>query len=262
MTRNTSRYRGRLAQFTYRADVKVAWEERWQSADLRKAYELADKGALGVYRRSFLKYLPRNGLIIEAGCGTGRYVRALVRYGYEVVGIEWEYNIIERAKRVWPDAPLLCSDVRRFPFPDQAAAAVISLGVIEHFEDPWQTLVDTVRILQPGGLLYLVTPYVSHLRRLRAAWGKYPERTSGRDFYQYLLSDEEISTALGKMGFVVKTSFSTSAFAGLNDEFPGLGNLVKKLPQAHRLINGLNRLHLLGPWCGHVVHYIAEKRWG
>jgi SAM-dependent methyltransferase len=199
-------------------------------------------------------------LIIEAGCGTGRYVRALIGYGYEVVGVEWEYNVIERAKRVWPDAPLLCSDVRRFPFPDQSAAAVISLGVIEHFEDPWQILQDTVRILQAGGLLYLVIPYVSHLRRFQAARGKYPERTSGRDFYQYLLSDEEISAALREMGFVAITSFSTSAFAGLNDEFPRLGNWVKKLLYAHCLINGLNKLRLLGPLCGHVIHYIAEKK--
>jgi len=263
MNRETCLYQGRLAQFTYRADVKDAWEKRWQFADLehlKQMYQWADKGALGIYRRSFLKHLPRDGLIVEAGCGTGRYVRALIGYGYKVVGIEWEYQILKRAKQVWPNAPLICGDVRRFPFPDQSVTAVISLGVIEHFDDPWQILQDTVRILKPGGLLYLVVPYANYLRRLRAVWGKYSERTSGVGFYQYLLSDTEIGSALQMMGFVVITSFSTSAFAGLNDEFPRIGNFIKKLPYAHRLINGLNTLRLLGPLFGHVVHYIAEKR--
>jgi len=260
MNRETCLYQGHLAHFTHRADVKDAWEKRWQSADLKQMYRWADSGALGVYRRSFLKYLPRDELIVEAGCGTGRYVRALIGYDYKVVGIEWEYQIIRRAKQVWPSAPLICGDVRHFPLPDKSVAAVISLGVIEHFEEPWQVLQDTVRILQPGGFLYLVVPYVNRLRRLQIARGKYPERTSGAGIYQYLLSDSEICSALQMMGFVVKTSFSTSAFAGLNDEFPRIGNFIKKLPHAHRLINGLNKLRLLGPLFGHVVHYIAEKR--
>lgn len=258
--RETCLYQGRLAQFTHRADMKDAWKKRWQSADLKEIYQWADRGALGIYRRSFLKYLPRDELIVEAGCGTGRYVRALIGYGYEVVGIEWEQQIIRRANEVWPNAPLICGDVRRFPFPGQSVVAVISLGVIEHFHDPWGVLQDTVRVLQPGGLLYLVVPYVNYLRRLQAARGKYPERTNGTEFYQFLLSDAEISSTLQTMGFVVKTSFATSAFAGLNDEFPSIGNFIKRLPNAHRLINGLNKLRLPGPLFGHVVHYIAEKR--
>ncbi|MBN1977601.1 MAG: methyltransferase domain-containing protein [Anaerolineae bacterium] len=259
MNRETCIYRERLAQFTHRADTKETWEKRWSSVDLRQVYHWADQGALGVYRKSFLKHLPYGGLIVEAGCGTGRYVRALISYGYRIVGIEWEEQIIKRAKQVWPNAPLICGDVRCFPLVDQSVVAVVSLGVIEHFEDPWQVLRDTTRILQSGGILYLVVPYANHLRRFLAARGKYPKRADGRGFYQYFLSDDEIGSALQAIGFEVKTSFSTNAFAGLKNEFPCLGNL-RRLPYAHRLINGLDRLRFLGPWFGHVVHYIAEKR--
>jgi len=237
-SRETCLYKGRLAQFEHRADVSAAWEERWKSADLEKMYHWAGEGALGVYRRSFLKYLPRE----------------------EVVGIEWERQILKRVKRVWPDAPLMCGDVRHFPLADQSVDAVISLGVIEHFEDPWEALRDTVRILRPGGLLYLVVPYVNYLRRLLAALGRYPERTSGDQFYQFLLSDAEISSALRGMGFEVEASFATSAFAGLRDEFPWIGKIVERLPYAHYLINGLDKLRLCGPFRARGALHCKEEK--
>ncbi len=263
MSRKTCFYKGRLAQFDARADRPESWQKQYRSystAELEQIYLWADKGALGVYRQAFLKYLPCSGLVVEAGCGTGRYVRALIWYGFNVVGIEWEYQIIKRAKQVWPDAPLICGDVRRFPFPDQSVDAVISLGVIEHFDDPWDVLKDSVRILKRGGILYLVVPYVNHFRRFLAALGRYPEPATEDQFYQFLLSDGGINRHLQVLGFVVKAHFSTGAFAGLSSEFPRLGYLIRKVPYANHIINGINKLHWLGPLLGHVVHYIAEKK--
>ena len=208
----------------------------------------------------FENFLPNNGAkILEAGCGLGGWVIYLKERGYDILGLEYETFIIERSKQYDPEIPIIKGDINALDFPNDYFDSYISLGVIEHFEETWQVLQDTVRILQPGGLLYLVVPYANYLRRFLAARGRYPERTSGDRFYQFLLSDAEISSSLQMMGFEVKASFSTGAFAGLNDEFPHMGNLVKRLPYAHRLINGLNKLCLLGPLFGHVVHYIAEK---
>jgi SAM-dependent methyltransferase len=257
--RETCLFRGRIAQFWHTADTREAWKRRWEEYSLSEVYHWAEKGALGVYRRGFLKHLPRRGTILEAGCGSGRYVRALMEHGFRIVGIEWEFGIIRLAYGVWPQAPLVCGDVRRFPFPDESMSATISLGVIEHFEDPWQVLQDTLRVLEPGGILYLVVPYASFLRRRRAARGKYHERVSREGFYQFLLSDSEIESGLERLGLTVRASFATGGFAGLADEFPRMGALARRLPYSSQLINVLNSIRLLGSLAGHVVHYVAQK---
>ena len=44
---------------------------------------------MGWFEESFIKFLPKTGKIIEAGCGLGYYVLALERRGYDVEGVEW-----------------------------------------------------------------------------------------------------------------------------------------------------------------------------
>ncbi|HYQ27566.1 MAG TPA: class I SAM-dependent methyltransferase, partial [Polyangiaceae bacterium] len=58
-----------------------------------------------------------------------------------------------------PGAPL--------PYPSAHFDAVVSMDVVEHLVDPLPWLADALRVLKPGGLLFLTTPnYAS--RSLRA----------------------------------------------------------------------------------------------
>lgn len=259
MQRTNFTYQGRLAQFMHRADNATFWQNKWSLADLQSTYAASDRGRLAVYDYGFTKYLPKDGLIVEAGCGTGRYVRALRARGYNTIGIEWDLEIVKRTHLVWPGAPVFCGDVYHFPFGAETVDAVISLGVIEHFEEPWSVLHDTVRILKPGGILYLVVPYANKLRQLLAHFGHFPEASQQQNFYQFLLADKEIRPALQQLGFSIVDSFATNAISGLELDHPLFGKLFRQLPQSSRLINGLDRLRLLGPLSGHIVQYVAKK---
>jgi SAM-dependent methyltransferase len=68
---------------------------------------------------------------------------------------------IEVAKELWgsrlagahviePDAPL--------PYPDAAFDLIVSMDVIEHVPDPVPWVKEALRVLRPGGVLYLTTP--------------------------------------------------------------------------------------------------------
>lgn len=252
-------FRGRLAQFQHSASDSLAWDQRWDTIDLKKQYHLAEKGNLGVYRSAFIHYLPDSGLLLEAGCGTGRYVKALKVLGYSVIGLDWALATLGKAKHIWPQAPFINANIMNLPLPNTSVKAIISLGVIEHFLEPWQFLVDSVRVLQPGGILYLVVPYVNAIRRWNARRGRYPIRDDETDFYQYLMKENEIESALMKLGLKILDNFATSAYSGLIDEYPTLDRWFRHLPLSHQLINRLNYNRYLGKLSGHIIHYIAQK---
>ena len=107
----------------------------------------------------FLKYLPNDGRILEAGAGRGRWVFHLRRRGYDVVGIDIARSDVEFGRKFDPDVPLSFDNVLHTSFPDEAFGAVISLGVVEHFEEgPQQAFAEVMRLLKPGGLFLVTVP--------------------------------------------------------------------------------------------------------
>jgi len=126
--------------------------------------------------RIFEKYLPRKGKILESGCGLGRWVFYLRKKGYDVTGIDLVEQAVQTARAYDPEAPVFVDDVLHSRFPDDLFAAVISLGVIEHFEEgPEEALAEIKRVLSNDGLLFLSVPtqnlfrllLINHLKRIK-----------------------------------------------------------------------------------------------
>lgn len=114
-----------------------------------------------------LCHLPKHAVIVDAGCGTGKWLIHLQRLGYRTIGIEMSHEASVIAKENQGDACILEADVTDVPLRPQSVDAVLSLGVVEHNEDgPLEALREAHRILKPNGLLVLVVPYNNLLRRL------------------------------------------------------------------------------------------------
>jgi SAM-dependent methyltransferase len=113
----------------------------------------------------FLKHLPRGEKILEAGCGRGRWVFYLRRLGYDVVGIDIARSDIEFARSYDASVPISFANVLHTGLPDESVGAVISLGVVEHFEEgPQQAFAETMRILRSGGVFLVTVPTQNLLR--------------------------------------------------------------------------------------------------
>lgn len=57
---------------------------------------------------------PRNGLILDAGCGTGRVGGELARLGHRVTGIDADGELIAAARRDHPDSTWLTGNLTSF----------------------------------------------------------------------------------------------------------------------------------------------------
>ena len=99
---------------------------------------------------------------LDAGCGGGRYLVALSRLGAtKVEGIDISEDAVKAANQRLADRQLTQiakaqrSSVLEIPFPDATFDYVVSSGVIHHTPDPKRGFRELVRVLKPGGKLFL-----------------------------------------------------------------------------------------------------------
>jgi arsenite methyltransferase len=128
------------------------------------AIEAQRHSAGGAAKRArFLDLLdPRRGeQILDVGCGSGAYCRALapiVGPDGHVTGIDPAPAAVELAKRLAVlDDPSVLSFLRAdghdLPFSDKAFDAALCINVLEYCRDPVRVLGEIRRVLRPGGRL-------------------------------------------------------------------------------------------------------------
>jgi SAM-dependent methyltransferase len=157
----------------------------------------------------FLQHLPREGAILDAGCGLARWVIYLRERGYHVFGVDRSQTALRQTQRFTAVA-LFAGDTLQLPVKDESLAAVISLGVIEHVRSgPVPSLRELRRVLKPAGVALVAVPYnnpwrrvlINHLRRLRdwqKGWAGFK-----LDFAEYRFSVSELTGYLREAEFEV-----------------------------------------------------------
>ena len=97
------------------------------------------------------------GLVLDAGCGTGRGTHALQQRGASVVAIDLGRNLAKSVKLNYHCAAIQ-SSILSLPFREETFDVVFSSEVIEHTPDPAQAVGELYRVLKSGGHLVLSTP--------------------------------------------------------------------------------------------------------
>jgi SAM-dependent methyltransferase len=114
-----------------------------------------------------LAALPREGICVDAGCGSAKWPIHLRRLGYNVVGVDVSRDACELARSTDPGLGVAVGDVRRLPLRSGSVDALLSFGVVEHDErGPDEAMAEARRVLRRDGLLVLSVPYDNLLRRL------------------------------------------------------------------------------------------------
>lgn len=160
----------------------------------------------------FLRELPRDSVVVDAGCGLARWVIYLRGRGFKVLGTDLARPALAAAAKSGAHGWLFASNTLRLPLRDCSLGGVISLGVIEHEEaGPEEALRELYRVLKPGGVALVSVPYnnpwrrcvINHLRRLRD-WQK---RRKGLklQFAEYRFSGRELRQFLERAGFMVES---------------------------------------------------------
>lgn len=247
---------GRLAYYQEAADAGY-WDTHWESELAPERLAPFARGELSLLEEPFTRWLPREGRILEAGCGTGQFVLALRARGYDCIGIDYAARTVEQVRSILPDLPIFEGDVTRMEYADDSFSAVISLGVVEHRrEGPDPFIRDMVRVLRPGGRLLISVPDFNSLRQWRARRGGYPAECGG-EFYQWAFTPREFRSILEAFPLRVVGEFGYDHRKSMRSELPWL----TRLPGA--AMRAVMRLADHAPgipqaW-GHMRLYVAER---
>jgi SAM-dependent methyltransferase len=100
--------------------------------------------------------LPDGARILDAGCGSGRNMVELMRYG-TVTGVELSSTSAALA-RARAAGEVIEGSVLEMPFASASFDLAVSLDVIEHLADDLAALRELRRVVAPGGSLLITVP--------------------------------------------------------------------------------------------------------
>jgi SAM-dependent methyltransferase/uncharacterized protein YbaR (Trm112 family) len=94
-------------------------------------------------------------LILDAGCGNGRFTNQAAQTGAEVIGIDLGWGVFSAFAhtRALPNVHIVRGDILRLPFADKTFDRVFCIGVLQHTGNAGAAFDSLARVLRDGGLV-------------------------------------------------------------------------------------------------------------
>jgi SAM-dependent methyltransferase len=138
--------------------------------------------------------------LLDVGCGSGAFVAAAARAGYDAEGHDLAPKVAAAAGARW-SRPVHTGELRTLATERPAAFDVVTMwDALEHAVSPRDLLADVARLLAPGGRVFVLSPN-SHgvsARTLRGRWWAF-----GPNDHLVLFSGDALAEALRDAGLTV-----------------------------------------------------------
>jgi SAM-dependent methyltransferase len=145
----TAYYRDTLAipDWATLVTLREQEEERLEATHLERLRRRVDSGAL-------------RGRVLNVGCGTGGFNVLVAGTGARAVGVDDDAEAIAICglKAREAGGAFVRAHAEALPFPDGVFDLVYCFSVIEHVASVEATVSEMVRVVRPGGAIYVHTP--------------------------------------------------------------------------------------------------------
>jgi 2-polyprenyl-3-methyl-5-hydroxy-6-metoxy-1,4-benzoquinol methylase len=119
----------------------------------------AHRAMYTAFRRKFLDN--RGGNLLDIGCGLGYFVKFVADTpGWNAVGCELSAAAVRFSNAQLRLPNVFAGSVEALDFPESHFDVITLWDVIEHLTDPRPVLRAALRLLKPGGVLFLHTPNI------------------------------------------------------------------------------------------------------
>lgn len=204
------------------------------------------------------------GVILENGCGVGMYVEQLSAFGGRVIGLEYDF---ERAAEARVNSPEIVNAAGEFlPLPSSTFDLILSHEVIEHVQDDRSAIAEMIRVLKPGGRVFIFCPNIGYPYETHGIYrnGKY--YFGNKLFVNYL--PRSIRNKLAPHVRVYSRRDMQKLFDGLDVKFiertvifGAYDNIIARFGAAGKLLRAFLQLLEKTPlkWFGLSHFWVVEK---
>lgn len=97
-------------------------------------------------------------LVLDVGCGTGRWLRRFQELGLKATGLDATPEMLQLVLRRNTGASLIGAEAHLLPLADQSFDCVTDITVVQHVSPDLQpvAIAEMLRVLRPGGSLVLM----------------------------------------------------------------------------------------------------------
>jgi len=160
----------------------------------------SDTASSMINAKALAEVVPAGGIVLDLGCGRGRFAFELVKHGLRVIGLDIIPLIVkqnnEEVKRLTLEKTLRFAEGSVFdiPFAENGFEAVIDIGLLHHIRpDDFEKYVNEVaRVTKKDGYLFLVE--LSKENNAYLSWNPKADEKNDFDYhgvpYHFFTPDE------------------------------------------------------------------------
>ncbi len=228
----------------------------------RSANDLVLQNRKELALRMVQTYAPKEGSVLDAGCGAGLLSAHLAREGYKVHGVDISASMIDICKKQFAKEftenhphRFSVGDLKELNLEGETFDAITAMGFIEYQENEAAMLDHLYSLLKPKGLLVISGPKKMSISRIMAsAYSKVLRKKDQRPSISiHLYGKSRFKKLLEGAGFEVTNVFS-HGFAG----FPILGGGRKGM-LIHKCLTGISKVLPINVFANDIL-VAARKR--
>lgn len=130
----------------------------------------------------FVRRLPAEADVLDAGCGTGRMLRHLTALApsLRVSGVDLSPGMVAEARAASPDLEIIVGDIAALPHASATFDGVLAWYSLIHRAELAPMLRELLRVLRPGGMLLTGFQVGDGARHISHAYGHDVDATAFR----------------------------------------------------------------------------------